>query len=101
MARDEAYTAYVPGTSISSMWTATTLDIAGVQVAEYDLVDDSRSISLLYLRLSAVQTLPCTDCPLGTDLPTQTLTRDQLTQVLAALITQFTADSTGSSVSFQ
>ena len=128
MAEDAAYTAYVPGMSISSAWSATTLEIAGVQMTEYDLAQDSESISLVYLRLSdmqledawlnnpghggrfgtatplpagTVQTLACTDCPLGTDLPAQLVTRDQLTQVLAGLITHFTTGSLASSVSFQ
>jgi len=128
MAHDEAYTAYVPGTSISSLWSATTLEIAGAQMAEYDLVQGTQTLSLVYLRLSdmqledawlnnpgrggragttdplpagTVQTLACTDCPLGTDLPGQLITRDQLTQVLAGLITHFTADTISNSVSFQ
>lgn len=133
MALDEGYTAYVPGTDISSQWSAQTLTIAGVQLTEYDLVADTQSVSLVELRLSdlqlqnawlgnpglggqlgdvgtdprppfapgALQTVPCTGCPLGTDLPGQVLSRDQLVAVLEGLITRFTSDTAATSISFQ
>ncbi|MBV8761717.1 MAG: PIG-L family deacetylase, partial [Deltaproteobacteria bacterium] len=133
MATDEGATAYEPGTTISAKWTAQTLDLAGVQLTEYDLVQDAQTVSLVYLRLSdlqlenawlnkpghggqlgdpgdgtalplaagAVQTVPCSGCPLGTDLPRQTITRDQLDEVLQGLIARFSENASQSSVSFQ
>jgi hypothetical protein len=123
LGNDAAFTSYQPAGIVPQGWTGGVIDVAGVKMPEYDLVAASgQSVSAVYLRLSDFQlqaawndrpgaggqhggvALPegatitdaCDDpdiCPLGTAIPAQQLTRDQLVDALVALIVRFDADS--------
>jgi hypothetical protein len=120
---DAALPTYAPAGVLPEGWTAQLIDVAGVRMPEYDLVATSgQTIAAVFMRLSDFQlqgawndwpgasgqrggaalsdgdtiTDGCGDpaiCPLGTVIPSQLVTREQLIETFTGLLARFDVDS--------